>query len=1474
MILYENNIQHQIKTGTNITITNTLNTQIDETKLSKLSTQDGTPTPSNPVAVNTVKGYRNLLNVLNLNQSYASVECVKNNDNSYTLDGTASSNYAINIIDNWSLTLPAGTYTLYGCADMGGKDTLSIELYSNSPNNKYFTDEGHGITFTIAEERTFRCYIAIKNTKQYDNVKVYPMLVEGRLKLPYKPYGNNYIYERFTGKNLFNKDDVYLKTGASFNGTDGNAYTTSSSNTRTYAIVKVLPSTKITISTQNSTYSNSRYYVSFLKSPTIEGGGTSSGWITSGGTLTTRSNTEYLGVVIEGKIDSTEQTSTQALIDAMNIQIEVGEQFTPYEAYKENTITIPLNNNEICGIGDYKDELVIDENGHATLTKRIGKYTLDTSQITLQSQYTNIEYGAFPKPTDFTGYDNYEHDTIYCNKAVLDYTQTWDTSQNINKIYSNAKKTNWWLGFSKGTGLDNIKTQLSGTVIYYPLATPTTIDLGYITPPTLFSGTNYISNSDTMDMYITFSSYLDINKNGLGYLNNVISASITEELNGEYKLVFDYPLDEPLSDEIQEERIVKCQVADGTQQCFVIKTVVKTYEKITATCTHLFYMLLNDIAEDIYPQNLSPKPFLDWVIARANYVLPFTTTSDVSVQKTARYVRKNLVEVILGEQENSMVNLFGIELKRNNWNIGLQSRVGADNGEKLIYGKNITGINVNIDTSEMYTRIMPVGYDGLLLPEKYVDATNINNYPYPKIGIIEFSEIRYDPEDESAYHTLDEAYTALRNAVQELYDNGINQPKVNVKVDWLELSKTEEYKQYSNLERVNLGDTIHAEIFGLNYTTRVVKTTYNPLNDRVEKFEIGTLQGDYASQMNKYEFDLQKINPASILDEAKDNATALITNAMGGYVYKTNEELYIMDNADPSQAVHVWRWNINGLGYSSTGINGTYGLAMTMDGAIVADFITTGVLRTSVIQGYDSLTTEVANNTGQISVLTQSVGEINTKLQDVADITTSAESEYAEVQLTNVNDSQPIQIKIRPMNSINISYLYPRDSLYPSDSLYMPDRIIKFTNTTTSEVFTYEIFDDLLYYDSSNYDEFYWDYDSLTLQITKKCEYDSSGNVVLKSSPVVETRPFPQPSEMYLSSGNYTISLPGYSNAYLSVRCMASNIYTTQFATRSELSQTANSITTTVAATYATQTEAQRLDSKIDQTATSITSSVSQTYETKTNATNSYNQLNSTITQTASEISSVVAQKVGNDEIISKINQTPETITISANKVNISGMITAINNDTSTTINGNKIKTGSITASQIAANTITSAKVNSSIITTSNFSAQNISASKITSGSLTSSNVKIGSWSLNGTGIFSSNGRLYPDYLGFKYNGTGGWTSQAWWRIGEAASDKRLKKNIKSLDDKFNGFFDDLKPVSFKWKEAENDKEHIGFIAQDILEAEKNNNLDLDIVYNDNNDYYNLDKRELIALNTWQIQMLKKEIQELKKEIEELKKGK
>lgn len=822
-------------------------------------------------------------------------------------------------------------------------------------------------------------------------------------------------------------------------------------------------------------------------------------------------------------------------------------------------------------------------------------------------------------------------------------------------------------------------------------------------------------------MIIYNSTETNFNNNGLGFLTDVINASVIDQLNGEYSLTFEYPLNAKNNEYLIEDNIVKCKVADGSQQLFIITNVVKTYKTIKVMCKHIFYKLLYNFLEDVYPQELNCADYLNWLLNHTQYPNEFTGYSDISLIRTGRYVRKNPIECILGD-DNSMVNLFGGEIKRDNFKIYFNARIGNDEGLKLLFGKNITGINVNIDISNCYTRIMPIGYDGLLLPEKYIDSPLINNYPYPRIALMKFENIKYDPNSESAYHTLEEAYQALRDAVQEQYDAGIDKPAVNISVDWVELSKTEEYRQFASLERVHIGDTITANILGMDFTTRVIKTTYNPLNDTTEKFEIGTFKTTIGESINKIDKVITEFSPGTILAEARDNATSLITQAMGGYVYKTNSELYIMDSDNPNTAEKVWRWNINGLGYSSTGINGPYGIAMTMDGSIVADFITTGTLNTNVIQGYDSLVIQVTDNTGNISTLTQTVNELNSKIQDVLDITTSGESDVGLVTLYNINGSEPIMLQVHPIN-VDLTNLYPREDLYPGNSLYPHNSIIRFTNKETSEVIDYSIPGDLLYLNDQVFDTFYLSYDEHICQITHNVGINSQGQKYALDEPVIESFEYPY---IELTTGNeYDIQLVGITSGYLFVRLMAANIYTTQFATRSEVQQTADQIRTEVSRVYATKDE-----------------------------------MTSSITQTADAINLEVSKKVGNNEIISKINQSAEQITIQANKVNLSGYATFTDLSTGgrSTINGANITTGTLDASRVNVTNLSGSNITGGTINGNNVNITNLKAGNIVSGTLNGNNVNI-------TNLSASNitgGSLTAGQINYQYYADG----QCFFRVG------------------------------------------------------------------------------------------------------------
>ena len=316
-------------------------------------------------------------------------------------------------------------------------------------------------------------------------------------------------------------------------------------------------------------------------------------------------------------------------------------------------------------------------------------------------------------------------------------------------------------------------------------------------------------------------------------------------------------------------------------------------------------------------------------------------------------------------------------------------------------------------------------------------------------------------------------------------------------------------------------------------------------------------------------------------------------------------------------------------------------------------------------QKITSMVTDISNQNTKISQITQTVDELLAQISDIADITTYGESDRANVELTDVNESEPIMLKVHPTIS-SISYLYPRNDLYPSDLQYLPDRIVRFTRTynengtTKTENIDYTLPDDLLRYSDTVYDEFYLDYETQTCLVTKRCGYNADGTVKALDTEVVTNYPYPT---IVLGEGNYTITIPGYDYGYIYVRLMAKNIYTTQFYTKAEtnskIDQKADSINLSVDQKLSNYSTTNEMNAAIALSAGEITSTVSSNYATK-------GQLNSAtaeIKQTTDSISSTVSTKVGNNEIISKINQTSESYTIDASKISLAGKTINLTSD-------------------------------------------------------------------------------------------------------------------------------------------------------------------------------------------------------------------
>lgn len=427
------------------------------------------------------------------------------------------------------------------------------------------------------------------------------------------------------------------------------------------------------------------------------------------------------------------------------------------------------------------------------------------------------------------------------------------------------------------------------------------------------------------------SKTTDFNNNGIVVLGDAISCPVVEELNGSYECTLEYPLDTRGKWRyLLEDNIIK---VDG--QLFRIYYKFKSLTIIKVNARHIFYDNLDNFLEDVTATNTTGYAALDSILSNTQYEHPFISMGDVSGINTKSFVRKNVVEAIMGQ--DGIINTWGGELVRDNFTIKLMQSRGLDRGVLVSYGKNIQGIEETLDMDGLCTRLMPVGKDGLLLSEKYIDSPYVNNFAHPKIKVVEFSDL----EDE----------TTLRAASQQyMLDSKCDIPQFNYKIDFIELSKTEEYKNYAVLERVYLGDTVTIKHSKLNIKlkAKVIKITKNVLTNRIEKIELGSFKPNLATSINNSIQEVKKdiVQVTSAYQKAIDNATALITGSKGGnVVIRQGEdgkpyEILIMDTVDVMTAVNVWRWNLGGFGHSITGINGPYETAITQDGHIVASFIT------------------------------------------------------------------------------------------------------------------------------------------------------------------------------------------------------------------------------------------------------------------------------------------------------------------------------------------------------------------------------------------------------------------------------------------------------------------------------------------------------------------------------------------------------
>lgn len=437
---------------------------------------------------------------------------------------------------------------------------------------------------------------------------------------------------------------------------------------------------------------------------------------------------------------------------------------------------------------------------------------------------------------------------------------------------------------------------------------------------------------------------------GLGALSDAVSCKVAEERNGIFELEMQYPMSGVHFSEMQNRCIVLAIPSPyRSPQPFRIYRITKPLNGVcTVYAQHISYDLsgvpLNPFTAQSAPAAMAGLQ------SNAEGDSPFTFWTDKSTTANFSVDVPSSTRSVLGGQTGSILDVYGGEYEWDKYTVKLHGQRGQDNGVVIRYGKNLTDIEQDRNSSNVATGIYPYwkGSDDTLVTcePKVVPAPG--TYDFTRVVPVDFSQ---DFEEQPTPQQLQE------RAEQYVQANNIGVPTVSLSVSFVQLEQTEEYKDLALLEKCDLCDTVTVQFnrLGVDAKAEIVKIVTDVLLERYESVGIGSIRANIADTIANQQQEIQERPTNTQLQQAVSDATNWITNGKG-YVVAVKDsngnwsEILIMDTPDITTAQKVWRWNGGGFGFSSTGYNGPYTTAITQDGAIVADFITAGTLTANLIK--------------------------------------------------------------------------------------------------------------------------------------------------------------------------------------------------------------------------------------------------------------------------------------------------------------------------------------------------------------------------------------------------------------------------------------------------------------------------------------------------------------------------------------------
>lgn len=507
----------------------------------------------------------------------------------------------------------------------------------------------------------------------------------------------------------------------------------------------------------------------------------------------------------------------------------------------------------------------------------------------------------------------------------------------------------------------------------------------------------------------------EFESNGLGPLSDALACTVEENRNGAFELTMDYPVTGALFDELKHGSIIFAPANDsGTPQPFrVCEKSTPLSGVVTIRAKHISYQLSHIPVSPFAAGSCTAA--LQGLKSHAAEQCPFDFWTDKESTADFSVEQPTSARSLLGGMTGSVLDVYGGEYEFDRYTVKLHNARGRDSGVVIAYGKNLVDLNQEESIENTITGVYPYYKDAdgnvLELPEKVVSSESAQNFPYPRTVPLDCSQ---------AWQEVPTIEQLRAYATSYVKKEGIGVPSVSLKVSFVPLWQTDEYKAVAPAERLNLCDiaTVRFEKLGVNARAKVVQTVYDVLAGRYESVTLGETSTNLADAIVDQDKAISEKPNSSELEAAAANATAWITGSKGGYVVLRKNadgqpyELLIMDKPSIEEAVKVWRFNNSGLGYSSTGYNGAYGLAMTQDGQIVADYITTGsltanLIRTGVIKSVKGDTFFFDIDTGELKINAKSL-QINSKGVYDGETVDSKINESAERIKSEVSKSSKI----------------------------------------------------------------------------------------------------------------------------------------------------------------------------------------------------------------------------------------------------------------------------------------------------------------------------------------------------------------------------------------------------------------------------------------------------------------------------------